>query len=98
MSNTIVTVYSSSHCPFCDRALALLNDKRAEGNSRFALEVLSVDGDPDRRKVMANRAGGKTSVPQIWIGDTHVGGCDDLIELNASGELDKRLCGDQLGK
>ncbi|WP_281647241.1 glutaredoxin 3 [Parendozoicomonas sp. Alg238-R29] len=81
-----VVVYSSSWCPFCQRALALLAKKSAP------VEVISVDGKPDVRQLMAEKAG-KTSVPQIWIGDTHVGGCDDLYALEARGELDQLLAG-----
>ncbi len=81
-------VYSSSWCPFCHRALALLAKKGV------TVEVISVDGKPDVRQAMAEKAG-KTSVPQIWIGTTHVGGCDDLYALEASGELDTLLNADK---
>ena len=80
-------VYSSSWCPFCHRALHLLKKKGAP------VEVISVDGRPDVRQAMAEKAG-KTSVPQIWIGTTHVGGCDDLYALEAQGELDRLLNAD----
>ena len=81
-----VVVYSSSWCPFCQRALGLLARKGAP------VEVISVDGKPDVRQAMTEKAG-RTSVPQIWIGDTHVGGCDDLYALEAQGELDALLAG-----
>ncbi|CAM3435080.1 glutaredoxin 3 [Parendozoicomonas haliclonae] len=81
-----VVVYSSSYCPFCQRALALLAKKKVPA------KVISVDGKPDVRKVMAEKAG-KTSVPQIWIGKTHVGGCDDLYALESQGKLDALLSG-----
>ncbi len=79
-----VTVYSSAFCPFCQRALALLQEKNAPTT------VISVDGKPDVRKKMTEMAG-RTSVPQIWIGSTHVGGCDDLYALDAQGKLDALL-------
>ncbi|MCL6269212.1 glutaredoxin 3 [Sansalvadorimonas sp. 2012CJ34-2] len=80
-------VYSSSWCPFCYRALALLAKKGVP------VEVISVDGKPDVRQQMAEKAG-RTSVPQIWIGTKHVGGCDDLYALEATGELDQLLNAD----
>ncbi len=79
-----VVVYSSAWCPFCQRALALLGQKQAD------VKVISVDGEPEVRREMTEKAG-KTSVPQIWIGDTHVGGCDDLFALEAQGKLDSML-------
>ncbi len=79
-----VTVYSSAFCPFCQRALALLQAKNAPTT------VISVDGKPNVRSKMAEMAG-RTSVPQIWIGSTHVGGCDDLYALEAQGKLDALL-------
>ena len=79
-----VTIYSSAWCPFCQRALALLAQKNVQA------EVISVDGNPDVRKAMAEKAG-KTSVPQIWIGTQHIGGCDDLYALEGRGELDQLL-------
>ena len=85
-----VIVYSSAWCPFCQQALALLAKKGAP------VEVISVDGKADIRRAMAEKAG-KTSVPQIWIGDTHVGGCDDLYALEAQGELDRLLTGQPAG-
>ena len=67
--------------------MQLLKQKKAP------LTVISVDGEPDVRAAMAEKAG-KTSVPQIWIGETHVGGCDDLHALEAEGKLDALLAGD----
>lgn len=77
-----VTVYSSAWCGFCHRAKKLLEKKGV------AFEELSVDMDPDRRVEMRNRAGGVNTVPQIFIGDVHVGGCDELYALEKKGELD----------
>ena len=82
-----VLMYSSDFCPFCQRALQLLQQKNAP------LTVISVDGQPDVRAAMAEKAG-RTSVPQIWIGETHVGGCDDLYALESEGNLDALLADD----
>lgn len=81
---TDITLYSSNYCPFCIRAKQLLNSKGVKYNE------ISVDGQPDVRAKMA-RLAGRTSVPQIWINDTHVGGCDELIALDRSGKLDTML-------
>ena len=79
-----VTIYLSAYCPFCHRALALLDSKGAK------YEAISVDGKPDVREAMTHKAGSHT-VPQIWIGDAHVGGCDDLFAMEAAGKLDQLL-------
>lgn len=76
-----VVIYSSDFCPYCSRAKALL---RARGVT--AMEEVGVDGRPDLRAAMTARTG-RTSVPQIFIDDTHVGGCDDLHALDARGGL-----------
>lgn len=79
-----VTIYTTTTCPFCVRALMLLDSKDVP------YEQIAVDGNPDLRANMAAKAG-KTSVPQIWIGDRHIGGCDELHALSRSGELDVLL-------
>jgi len=79
-----VTVYSSDYCPYCIRAKQLLSSKGV------AFEEIKVDGKPQVRAQMSQKAG-RTSVPQIWIGDTHVGGCDDLYALERAGKLDALL-------
>ena len=79
-----VLVYSSDYCPYCIRAKQLLKSK----NVAFA-EIV-VDGKPQLRAEMTKKAG-RTSVPQIWIGSTHVGGCDDLFALERAGKLDPLL-------
>lgn len=79
-----VVVYSSAWCPFCIRAKQLLAGKGV------AFEEISVDGRPEVRAEMTRKAG-RTSVPQIWIGSTHVGGCDDLYALERAGRLDALL-------
>ena len=76
-----VTIYSSDYCPYCHRAKALL---QARGVTDY--EEIVVDGRPDLRARMTQLAG-RTSVPQIFIGDTHVGGCDDLVALDSQGGL-----------
>ena len=79
-----VIVYSSDYCPYCMRAKYLLESKGVE------FEEIKVDGKPQVRAEMSQKAG-RTSVPQIWIGSTHVGGCDDLYALERSGKLDALL-------
>ncbi|MBD8495510.1 glutaredoxin 3 [Pseudomonas syringae] len=83
---THVLVYSSDYCPYCIRAKQLLERKNV------AFEEIRVDGKPQLRAEMAQKAG-RTSVPQIWIGATHVGGCDDLFALERAGKLDAMLLG-----
>jgi glutaredoxin 3 len=80
-----VVIYSSSFCPFCHRAKALLKQKGVN------FKEVSVDMKPSVRKEMRQKAGGVNSVPQIWIGDDHIGGCDDLYALEAQGSLDPLL-------
>lgn len=79
-----VVVYSSDYCPYCSRAKHLLQSKDV------AFEEIKVDGKPQLRAEMTQKAR-RTSVPQIWIGDTHVGGCDDLYALERAGKLDALL-------
>ncbi len=82
-----VVVYASRFCPYCIRAKHLLNSKSV------SFEEISVDGHPEVRAEMVARAG-RTSVPQIWIGQQHVGGCDALYDLEQRGELDALLAAD----
>lgn len=79
-----VVVYSSDWCPYCSRAKQLLAGKGV------AFEEIKVDGKPELRAEMTRKAQ-RTSVPQIWIGDLHVGGCDDLYALERAGKLDALL-------
>ena len=81
-----VIVYSSDYCPYCSRAKHLLASKGV------AFEEIKVDGKPQLRAEMTKKAG-RTSVPQIWIGSTHIGGCDDLYALERAGKLDALLKG-----
>lgn len=80
-----VVIYSSNYCPFCIRAKQLLAAKGVD------YKEISVDGQPKVRAEMSRLAGGLTSVPQIWIDGTHVGGCDELMTLERSGKLSKML-------
>jgi len=75
-----VVMYTTEWCPYCRRAEALLRAKGAE------IEMIDVDAQPDRRAEMQRRSNRRT-VPQIWIGATHVGGCDDLHDLERQGRL-----------
>ncbi|MDH0745693.1 glutaredoxin 3 [Pseudomonas sp. GD03842] len=79
-----VVVYSSDYCPYCSRAKHLLASKNVD------FEEIRVDGKPQLRAEMTQKAG-RTSVPQIWIGSVHVGGCDDLYALERAGKLDALL-------
>jgi glutaredoxin 3 len=82
-----VVMYSTSFCGYCVRARALLERKGA------AVTEIKVDENPEDREAMLKRSGGKRTVPQIFIGDRHVGGYDDLTALERSGELDRLLTG-----
>ncbi len=80
-----VTIYTTSSCPYCHAAKALLREKHV------AFQEIDVSHDPNERKRMTERAGGRRTVPQIFIGPTHVGGCDDLHALDDAGKLDLLL-------
>ena len=80
-----IVIYTKSSCPYCHAAKDLLRAKGAK------YEEISVDGDRAGQAAMAVKAGGRSSVPQIFIGATHVGGCDDLHDLEAEGRLDALL-------
>ena len=82
--STEIKMYSSAWCPFCIQAKRLLDSKGVE------YKEISVDGQPGVRAEMMQLSGRHT-VPQIWIGETHVGGCDDLFALERSGELNSML-------
>jgi glutaredoxin 3 len=84
MSNK-VEIYTWAACPFCIRAKALLKQKGAE------FVEYGIDGDESARAAMAQRANGRRSVPQIFINDQHIGGCDDIHALDAQGKLDALL-------
>ena len=83
-----VVVYTKSSCPYCHAAKDLLRRKGVQ------FEEIGVDGDRAAQAAMTERAHGSWTVPQIFIGDRHVGGCDELHELDAAGELDPLLAAD----
>lgn len=80
-----VLMYCTAACPFCQAAERLLVQKGA------TIEKVRVDLQPELRAEMTKKAGGRRTVPQIWIAGRHVGGCDDLYELERKGELDPLL-------
>jgi glutaredoxin 3 len=79
-------LYTTQFCPYCVRARRLLDSKGV------AYKDIAVDGDPQLRREMAALSG-RNTVPQIWIGDEHIGGCDDLFLLERRGRLDELLAG-----
>lgn len=80
-----VEIYTKAFCPYCSRATALL-DRHGVAYEEYDITM----GGPQRAE-MIQRANGRTTVPQVFIGDTHVGGSDDLAEADRSGELDRLL-------
>jgi glutaredoxin 3 len=80
-----VEIYTWSTCPFCIRAKALLKKKDVE------FTEYCLDGDQAGKQKMSDRANGRTSVPQIFIDDQHIGGCDDIYALETQGKLDPLL-------
>ena len=87
MSQPDVVVYLAGWCPYCQRARSLLSKKGVQ------VREIDVDDDPQLREEMIARSGRRT-VPQIFIGEKHVGGCDDLLALDERGELDRLLQGE----
>ena len=86
MTQPSVTLYVSNWCAYCERARGLLARKKVE------FSEVNVEDDAKLREEMIARSNRRT-VPQIFIGDKHVGGCDDLFELDRSGELDRLIQG-----
>ena len=82
-----VTMYTSAVCPYCIRAERLLDAKGVTG-----VEKIRVDLDPEQKAIMMQKTGRRT-VPQIYVGETHVGGFDDLYALDQAGKLDPLLNG-----
>ncbi|MDP4002299.1 glutaredoxin 3 [Methylobacterium sp. NEAU K] len=80
-----VTIYTTAWCPYCSAAKSLLKEKGA------AFQEIDVERTQGARAAMIERAGGRTSVPQIFVGTTHVGGCDDLYALDRADRLDALL-------
>lgn len=85
MTTPDVVLYVTGWCPYCSRAKALLDRKAV------TYTAIDIESRPGLREEMMARAGGRRTVPQIFIGDHHVGGCDDLHALEAAGSLDSLL-------
>lgn len=81
-----VVLYTKDYCPYCVKAKTLLKQKGVE-----QIDEIDITHDADLQMEMVQKSGGKRTVPQIFIGDTHVGGADDLYALNAAGKLDALL-------
>jgi glutaredoxin 3 len=79
-----VTIYTTDYCPYCVRAKALLQRKQVQ------FEEIKIVND-EMREAMIAKSGGKRSVPQIFIGEKHIGGCDELYELDRQKKLDELL-------
>jgi len=80
-----IVVYTKDYCPYCHAAKDLLRKKGA------AFTEVDIQKHPERRAEMIQKAGGRSTVPQIFIGGTHVGGCDDIHALDGAGKLDPML-------
>jgi len=80
-----VTIYTKANCPYCVRAKSVLDNKGV------AYQEIRIDEQPELRPQMIERAAGRTTVPQIFIGEQHIGGCDDMLALDAAGKLDPLL-------
>jgi glutaredoxin 3 len=81
-----VRIYTTTLCPYCHMAKELLRAKCV------SYEEVDVTGQAALRAEMRAKAGGRNTVPQIWIGERHIGGCDDLMCLDRAGKLDSLLC------
>lgn len=80
-----IEIYTQAWCPFCERAVHILTTKGVEFR-----EIDAPNGSAARREAR-ERSGGRTSVPQIFVGGTHIGGCDDLLALDRTGKLNSLL-------
>jgi glutaredoxin 3 len=80
-----VTIYTKPGCPYCARALALLERKGVQFDNIVA------SNDPEKKAEMVQRSNGKATYPQIFIGDRHIGGSDDMLAMEERGELDSLL-------
>ena len=81
----LIEIYTKTFCPYCWRAKMLLDSKGVE------YQEIAVDFGGQMKQAMVQRASGRTTVPQIFIGEFHVGGCDDLMALDRAGKLDQQL-------
>jgi glutaredoxin 3 len=82
-----ITVYTTAICPYCVRAKNLLKNKG------YTFEEIDVSADASLRELMVQKAGGRRTVPQIFVGDVHVGGFDDLSALDRQGKLEPLVAG-----
>ena len=80
-----VVIYTRPFCGYCARAMALLNEKRVP------FTEIEAGMDPDKRREMIERSGGRNTFPQIFVGGAHIGGCDDMLALERAGKLDPLL-------
>jgi glutaredoxin 3 len=80
-----VTIYTKPYCSYCVRALTLLEQKGID------FTEIEAAFDPEKRQEMMQRSGGRATFPQIFVGDRHIGGCDDMMALERAGELDPLL-------
>jgi glutaredoxin 3 len=80
-----VVIYTKAYCPYCVRAISLLEQKQV------AYQEVKIDQQPERRAEMIEKANGRSTVPQIFIGTTHIGGCDEMFALQAADKLDSLL-------
>ena len=80
-----IVIYTKPGCPYCASAIALLNKKDA------AFTEIVASNDPEKKQEMIQRSGGRATFPQIFINDSHIGGCDDIQALERRGELDALL-------
>ena len=80
-----VTIYTKPYCPYCIRAVSLLEKKGVD------FTEIEAAFDPAKRQEMVQRAGGAATFPQIFVGERHIGGCDDMLALEREGKLDPLL-------
>jgi len=80
-----IIMYSTNYCAYCQRARSLFDRKGV------SIQEIKIDESPEQRDIMLKRSAGRRTVPQIFIGERHVGGYDDLAALDRTGELDKLL-------
>jgi glutaredoxin 3 len=80
-----ITIYTKPYCPYCVRAISLLEKKGVE------FTEIEAAFDPDKRQEMIQRSKGRATFPQIFIDDRHIGGCDDMMALEYAGKLDPLL-------
>ena len=83
-----VTIYTKPYCPYCVRAVDLLEKKGVE------FTEIEAAFDPDKRAEMLQKSGGRATFPQIFVGERHIGGCDDMMALERAGKLDALLTAD----